>query len=480
MILLSLEDLAKLAIDRSLEYDADYAEFRYHIVEEEMLMLRNGVFKAFKKSYSEGYGIRVLLNGVFSFSSSDILTESGVVDVVDRAIKSVKASEPLVNRKVSLYEGESHEVKYLVTENKKWINTSYRDKLDILKGLDDEIKDSLSIFTSSIRFIGLGWRRDIKIIANSLGTYIQSTIPLVWIKFGVTIVESGDNIQKVSRLGGSGGLEVINNLKIEKRILESINELKNIFRKREPSPRGKMDVVVGSEIAGIIAHECIGHPFEADRILGREGGQAGESYLTYECIGRQVGSEEVNVSDDPTMPMSGGYYLFDDEGVKARKKRLVVEGRVNELLHNRETAASFQVDSNGSARSTSYNREPIIRMSNTYFEPGDYSLSELIEDVQSGLYIKGYMEWNIDDRRVNQRYTGLEAYFIENGEIKYPVKNPVLEVTTDQLLKSLDARGRDLAFNLGSCGKGAPPQSIPVWFGGPSLRFRKINVERRA
>lgn len=476
---MSLEDLAKLAIDRSLEYDADYAEFRHHVVEEEVLTLRNGVLKTFKKVYSEGYGVRVLLNGVLSFSSSNILTESGVVDTVDRAIKSAKASESLINRKISLYEEESHEVKYLVAESRKWENLSYKDKLDIIKGLDEEIKDRLSIFTSFTRFISLGWRRDTKVIANSLGSYIQSTIPLVWIKFGVTITEAGDSIQKISRLGGSGGLEVINNLKIEKRILECINELKSIFRRRKPSPRGKMDVVVGSEVSGIIAHECIGHPFEADRILGREGGQAGESYLGYKCIGRQIGSEEVNVSDDPTMPMSGGYYLFDDEGVKARKKRLVVEGRVNELLHNRETAAFFQVDSNGSARSTSYDREPIIRMSNTFFEPGDYSLNELLEDVHSGLYIKGYMEWNIDDRRINQRYTGLEAYFIENGEIKYPVKNPVLEVTTEQLLKSLDARGRDITFYLGLCGKGAPPQAIPVWLGGPTLRFRNINVGRR-
>ena len=31
----------------------------------------------------------------------------------------------------------------------------------------------------------------------------------------------------------------------------------------------------------------------------------------------QIGSEEANVSDDPTIPNSMGFYLYDDEGVKA-------------------------------------------------------------------------------------------------------------------------------------------------------------------
>ena len=134
------------------------------------------------------------------------------------------------------------------------------------------------------------------------------------------------------------------------------------------------------------------------------------------------------------------------------------------------------MNSNGSARASSYNREPIIRMANTYFVPGDYSLEELIEDVHKGVYIKSYMEWNIDDRRWSQRYVGLEAYLIENGELKGLVKNPALEITTGGLYSSIDAVGKDLKFYPGTCGKGDPGQGVPVWFGGPSIRLRNVRL----
>ena len=89
------------------------------------------------------------------------------------------------------------------------------------------------------------------------------------------------------------------------------------------------------------------------------------------------------------------------------------------------------------------------------------------------------MEWNIDDRRVNQRYTGLEAYLIENGEITKPVRNPIIETTTQDLLTRLVARGRDLEFSAATCGKGDPLQGAPVWTGGPPLKFKGMKVMGR-
>ena len=86
------------------------------------------------------------------------------------------------------------------------------------------------------------------------------------------------------------------------------------------------------------------------------------------------------------------------------------------------------------------------------------------------------MEWNIDDKRLNQRYTGFEAYLIEKGELKGLVKNPVLEITTQALWSSVDARGREMEFFAGTCGKGDPMQGCPVWMGGPDVRLRNVTI----
>jgi TldD protein len=225
-----------------------------------------------------------------------------------------------------------------------------------------------------------------------------------------------------------------------------------------------------------MVHESVGHPQEADRIVGREAAQAGESYLNLKDLGMKIGSEEAYVSDDPTIPHSLGFYLYDEEGVKAKKRRLIHAGKLNEFLHNRHTANLLGLNSNAAARASRFDREPIIRMANTYVEPGDYKVEELFKDVKKGIYVKSFMEWNIDDKRLNQRYVGHEAYMIENGEISEMVRNPVIEITTPKLWSSLDARADDLQFSAATCGKGDPLQGVPVWSGGPHIRFREVRI----
>jgi len=140
-------------------------------------------------------------------------------------------------------------------------------------------------------------------------------------------------------------------------------------------------------------------------------------------------------------------------------------------------AMGGNVKSNGSARASSFDVEPIIRMGNTYVKPGDHSEEELIEGVKKGIYLKNFTEWNIDDVRFNQKYTGLEAYYIENGKIKYPVKKPAIEITTTSLWQSVDAVGKKLELHPGTCGKGEPMQGMPVFLGGPLMRLKGIRLK---
>ncbi|MHA1803071.1 MAG: TldD/PmbA family protein, partial [Promethearchaeota archaeon] len=244
----------------------------------------------------------------------------------------------------------------------------------------------------------------------------------------------------------------------------------------------KVDVVISGEISGIIAHENVGHPSEADRILGREGAQAGESFyadlLKDGTLGEiKMGNDCVSVIDDPTLPGSSGYYLYDDECVKARPRYLIKNGKLNEFLLNREHAFKFNTQSNAAARSMNYKSEPLCRMANTFFEPGDFTKEELFEDIKKGVYLKSFTEWNIDDRRFQSKYVGLEAYLIENGTLtNVLVRRPILELTTPGILKSIDAVSRDGEFPLGICGKGDPMQGVPVWLGGPHVRMRNIRL----
>ncbi|MBI2041358.1 MAG: TldD/PmbA family protein, partial [DPANN group archaeon] len=142
----------------------------------------------------------------------------------------------------------------------------------------------------------------------------------------------------------------------------------------------------------------------------------------------------------------------------------------------RETARFFNTNSNGASRASEYNKEPLVRMSNTFFLEGDYSEEELIKDVKLGVFMKSFMEWNIDDKRYNNRYVGSECYLIENGRIKSPVKNPIIEMTTPAIYSAIDALANNTEFHAASCGKGEPMQGIPVTHGGPSIRIRGVKL----
>jgi len=176
------------------------------------------------------------------------------------------------------------------------------------------------------------------------------------------------------------------------------------------------------------------------------------------------------------VPNSAGYYLYDDEGVKARRKTLMVNGVVAEFLLNRESAYKMGLNSNGSARAMDYESEPIVRMSNTYLMPGDHKEEALIEGVAHGVYVKSFTEWNIDDKRMNQKYVSCEAYLIENGVLGKPVKRAVIESTTPNFWGAVDAVANNVEHFAGTCGKGEPMQGVPVWMGGPSARLRKMRL----
>jgi TldD protein len=256
--------------------------------------------------------------------------------------------------------------------------------------------------------------------------------------------------------------------------------LKGVITKAKAVKPGRMDLICGPEVAGIAAHESCGHPMEADRILGREMSQAGRSFIYRggpHWIGTRIGSSAVTVVDDPAIEHSYGYYLYDDEGVKARRRFLYKDGVINEFLHNRESAAKLGTESNASSRSINYDREAIVRMANTFVLPGSYTEEELIEDVEYGIYMKSFTEWNIDDKRFNQRYVGKEAYLIENGELKDLVARPVIETTTLKFWTAVDATSKKVGFDAATCGKGDPSQGVPVFTGGPCLRLRKVFVK---
>jgi TldD protein len=461
-------------VEKALKYTeklADYAEVRFENSKTNRLIVKNGTLEATEVNKKFGISIRVLKDGFLGFIATNNLKLSNIKDQIKKALKIAKQSRNIVKKPIILSNEKIFKDKHEVKQRIKLENINLEQKIKNIFEIEKDLIDTK--IKLPIRFFEYNDETKEKIFLNSEGTRIQSKIPRITFEYVITFISNGSSEQRAFQYGGSGGWELLKQWKLKQKILEEAKMLPRIAKAKK-LPIGKYDVILSPELVGIASHESCGHPYEADRILGREAAQAGKSFIKKEMLGKRIGTEIVNVVDDPTVPNSYGFYLYDDEGIKAQRRFLIKDGIINSFLQNRETATEFGTNSNASARANEWFTEPIVRMANTFVLPDNYNFEELIETIKNGVYIKSYMEWNIDDKRFNQKYIGLESYLIKNGKIDKIVKSPTLEITTPAFWSSIDAIGKDLGFAAGFCGKGDPMQPVPVWFGGPSIRLRNI------
>jgi len=471
-----MEDIGRFAVNYASSLGATYAEARIQKDISNTTVIKNGVpqFSGFLREL--GIGIRLVINGALGFASTNDLSQDSISETILSATSMARVAATTLKKPISMSSSQARKDSWAVKQKHRFRSVSIEDKLELLFEVDKSFRTRHGVKFPA-RLLSLSETTTDKIFLNSEGASIVSQVPRVALSYMITAYSpSRGTAQRFNKRGESGGWEVVSPWNLTESISEEAEVLSNILTKGRKPPREELDIVLGSEVVGIVCHESCGHPFEADRIFGREAAAAGESFVTTDMLGKRLGSAHVTVIDDPTLPNSYGYYLYDDEGVQAAPRQLIRSGIVNTFLHNRETAAELGIESNGASRSTSYAREPIVRMSNTYMDRGDYSLQELIEPISKGIYINSFMEWNIDDRRFNQRYVGLEAYSIRKGELAHIIRNPVIEITTPGLFMSVDAVAKDISFSAATCGKGDPQQGAPVWIGGPSIRLRKVRL----
>ena len=478
------EDLANYAMSIAQKTGADYAEVRLQRNRDTECLLKNGVPEPAVLVDSYGLGMRVLVEGALGFAATNDLSRGNIRRTAAQAVKTARASLNMVKESVRFSPEKLGKAKWQAEEKEKLEDVGVDRIFKLLRELDGSLTGEKHGVSFPNRMLFAITMVEEKLIVNSDGAELQSRVPRFQFYSYLAAIHGGKSFTVTlppgySQLAESGGWEVVDRLHLHNFVSTEAENLAQAVKAEQNPPSETVDVILGPEVTGLVSHESSGHPGEADRILGREAAQAGESYLKKGDIDYQVGSSEAFVSDDPTLPHSMGFYLYDDEGVRARKRRLIEAGTIKEILHNRATAFEFRLTSNGSSRASLFDREPIVRMANTYVEPGDSTLDEILKGVRRGVHIKSFMEWNIDDKRLNQRYVGLEAYLVENGEVTTRLKSPVLEITTPKFWGSIDARGKDLVFRGGHCGKGDPMQAIPVWTGGPTVRLRGLRVGRR-
>ena len=450
------------AIEQAMKLGATYADIRLEHARGESIRVKDGKVERVTSCAQHGMGIRVLWNA-WGFASMTELTKPAVVRAVESAIGMAKAVKR--GGEVKLAEVEASSARTRVKCEIDPFDVDLAERIDLCLEADRRARVDKSVKRTAA---GISIKQAHKVFMSSEGARIEADTGLTYA--GVFALAKRGAVTEYydDLIGGTGGYEIVRQYDMPERGADA-GKRAVALAAAKTLPRERLPVVLDPDFAALLVHEIIGHPSEADRVLGREAAWAGTTWWANK-LGQRIGSELLNAVDDPRFPGALGFYQYDDEGVPGRRKKLIREGVLCEHMQSRETAAEFGVEPNGNMRAQGFNYLPLIRMSNTFVESGDYEVEELFE-VDEGIYLKGAKIPSIDSRRYNFQLSAKEAFRIERGNLIGPFRDASIMGTSPEFFASIDAVARDFEMRpIPNCGKGDPMQSLHVGNGGPHLR----------
>ncbi len=339
-----------------------------------------------------------------------------------------------------------------------------KSRLEFLENLKKKVKNLKEIKHYKI---GLSEIKKEIFIINSEGTLVSDERFYSRVVAVVVAERDGRLERGYEVFGRSLPFEEIKDLPEVLNVSERASDLALTMLSARKAPAGVMPVVLSGTAGGTMIHEAVGHGLEADH--------AEEGLSVYsERIGEKVASELITVVDDATLPSLYGFYRFDDEGIASQKVVLIEKGILKNFLYDKYFALKYGKESNGHGRRQDFRHIPIPRMANTYIERGTYKPEEIIKSVDKGLLVKKMGGGEVNPLTGDFVFEVIEGYYIERGEIAYPVKGATLVGNGPKVLEIIDMVGDDLSFTPGTCGKDG--QGVPVADGQPTLRIPEITV----
>ena len=457
-----LQDLADKAVKYAEQSGAQYCDVRAEQQERKSALIEKNSVEYVRINDDRGVGIRIIKDNVWSFCSiTNPKTFEQIKDTIDNSIKNSKNNK---KNKIKLYPNpaKKNEVNYLVIKKP--------ELEDIIKiGLEaDKIISDIPKIIKSI--VNPWFTINSRYFVNTEGSEILQNFTDTVIDMVATAHDSGITQSVNITEGGRGGLEQLTN---KNKIQQSAKEIAlkaSQLTRAKPVKEENVTVVMNPDFVSLLTHEILGHPSEADRVLGKEMAWAGGVWWKNK-LGEKIGSENLNVFDDPTIKESLGWYQFDDEDIETKKITLVEKGILKNHMQNRETAIDFDSVPTGNMRATNYRFMPLIRMACTCIGNGDRNANEIIKDVKHGYLISNMKIPSIDMKRYNWSISCQYAQRIENGEITDLLRDVIVMGTAPKFFESVDACGNDFTVRpITNCGKGDPMQSMIMGNGGPTIR----------
>ncbi|HYB98237.1 MAG TPA: TldD/PmbA family protein [Candidatus Limnocylindrales bacterium] len=443
-----------------------FVELRYHAKTSRSIGVDKGKVERSQIRHRKGVGVRVFEAGGWGFASTGSLDAASIRRAIDTARAGARSTARAASH--SLTQLPQCELARGVFDQEGLEDVAVRtleEKIGMAAGLEARVRGA----SSAIRSASCTYNEifEEKAIVTTDGAAAAFRLVRPELRVQAVAEKDGQLSTGSEAVGATGGWDCLFRGATGEALAARAARLAQDLLSARHAEGGRSVVILAPSIVGLLVHEAIGHTVEADFV------QAGS--VAAGKIGQRVASELVTLRDSGVSEHyvgAGGTIPVDDEGVVAGRTTIIENGRLVSYLHNRESAAKFGVTPTGNARAWEYSDQPLIRMRNTYLEPGDKSLDEIIADTADGYLLEGPRNGQAD--ATGEFMFGVqEAYRIRNGKLGELVRGMTLSGIAFDVLGTVDAVSRDFRWDLGAgyCGKGQPAK---VDAGGPYVRCRAL------
>jgi TldD protein len=454
-------EMLQKVIAEAMSRGGDYADLFFEHKISNTLGLEDGNVNQAYSNVDYGVGVRVLKGDQTGFAYTETTT-------LQDMLKVAKTAANIANDPVTFKQSEFTEktIPNYYKVSQKWENSTVEEKIPYVQKVNDRLHELDEKITKARVFMSDESAH--VLFYNSEGLLTYDYRPMATL-VAVCVMEKDGQIENdYSGRSVRQGFEFLDDELVEELAQEAIAKTNFLFGAGKPKA-GELPVVLGAGGSGILLHEAMGHPFEAD--FNRKG----ESIFS-DKMGKSVAKDFINIVEDGTMEHNRGALNIDDEGNDVKKIYLVKDGVLESYLHDRISAKHYGVDPTGNGRRQSFRHAPIPRMRITYMENGPHTTDDLISSVDYGVYVDNFTNGQVKIGAGDFTFFVKSGTLIENGKLTQPIKDINIIGNGPQALADITMAAGDYKTATGSwtCGKGG--QSVPVGMGLPSVLVSKLTV----
>ncbi len=398
--------------------------------------VHSGEVESLTSAGSAAAGIRVIRDGRLGFASCGTLNPIVLSETLDSARDNCRFAEQDEHNGLALADGVDVVPQNLWSDSV--LSTTVDQKVALALDLERQVIGLDSrVSTARSTSYGDGWGQAALASTNGISRVTSEASCSIGTQ---PLARHGDETQ----MGwGSDASRDPESLDLQKVATEAVERATKLLGATKPSSV-RVPILLEPRLAVTLFGMVTG-------MLSAEAVQKGRSPFA-DRLGEQIGSELLNLVDDPTRSESLGAEEWDGEGLACRSNPLLKAGVLQMFLHDSTTARRAGLRSTGSAvRAVRGLPAPGPQL--LVMEPGETSAPEMLRGVTTGLAVQSFAGIHSGVNPVSGDFSvGADGVMIRNGELAEPVRELTIASTIQRLLLGVTRVADDFEWLPGGSG----------------------------